>query len=105
MRCTASETSGDARRDMPAGFDHSVLASSAAAAPPAKALPMALPEFSCSANPAPDACPLASITAMPLRAAATHVRLMNRDRIFYSLRVVRKREKPATNDLCPMHDA
>ena len=45
---------------MPAGFDHTVLASSAAAAPPAKALPIALPEFSCSANPAPDAYPLAT---------------------------------------------
>jgi hypothetical protein len=64
---------------MPAGFDHTVLASSAAAAPPAKALPIALPEFSCSANPAPDAYPLTDITAMPLNAAATRARLMNRD--------------------------
>src|SRR5512146_1030778 len=56
MKCTAAATCGDPSRDIPAGFDQSVLASSAAAAPPANALPTALPEFSCSANAAPHAC-------------------------------------------------
>jgi hypothetical protein len=79
MKCTASATSGAARRAIPAGLDHSVLASSAEAAPPANALPIALPEFSCSANPAPDAETVESEIAMPLIAAATRVRLTASD--------------------------
>src|SRR5688572_12313299 len=38
------------RRDMPAGFHHTVLASSATAAPPEYALPRPLMPCSCSAN-------------------------------------------------------
>src|SRR5258705_2498171 len=57
-------------RDMPATFVHIVEASSAAAAPPAKALPRPLPEFSCSANAAENAGPAASANVTPATATA-----------------------------------
>ncbi len=48
------------KRVMPAGLAHTVLASSATAAPPAYALPSPLPFCSCSANAAPNAWPAPS---------------------------------------------
>jgi hypothetical protein len=73
----AAATSGETSRAMPAGFDHTVLASSAAAAPPANAFPTPLPEFSCSANAAPSACPAERVKTAPATAAATRVCLSN----------------------------
>jgi hypothetical protein len=52
-----------------------VLASSADAAPPAKALPVPLPLCSISANPDAPASPAASPTNAPPTANATHVLL------------------------------
>src|SRR5579872_2189106 len=71
MKLTAAATCGVPIRVSPAGFDHSVLASSAAAAPPANALPIALPEFSCSAKPADQDGPAATASAIPVATAAS----------------------------------
>src|SRR6185312_7029247 len=90
IRCTAMATCGDASRDIPAGFDHTVLASSPAAAPPANALPIALPEFSCNAKPAPNACPAESAIAKLLTATATFVRLTRAEFIVAFPRVKRR---------------
>src|SRR5512143_3171935 len=54
-RCSAPTNWGLPMRDMPATLDHSVEASSATAAPPAKALPRPEAEFSLSWNPAASA--------------------------------------------------
>src|SRR6516165_12238455 len=74
MRLAAPAASIPGMRDMPAGFQNTVLASSAAAAPPAKALPNPLPLCSCNAKAEPKACPPASASAAPASAAATRVR-------------------------------
>src|SRR5262249_616722 len=60
--------------DIPAAFDHIVDAPSAAAAPPANALPTPLPEVSCSAKAAGNASPAVSASAIPATAVAIRVR-------------------------------
>src|SRR5574337_57748 len=57
--------------DIPAGLVHRVLASCAAAAPPAKALPRPEADVSLSWNPAPNAFPPAAATANPVIAWAS----------------------------------
>ena len=64
-------------RDMPAALDHSVEASSATAAPPAKALPRPEAEFSLSWNPAAWATTEPSRPMRPATACATRVRAKN----------------------------
>src|SRR5215831_5806698 len=92
-------------RDMPAGFQNTVLASSAAAAPPAKALPKPLPLCSCNAKPEPKVCPPANASAAPASAAATRVRLNGCDLICslllkwndaFLLRFLGRPEQPAS---------
>src|SRR3954452_17157963 len=70
MKCTAAATCEAVKRDMPAGLDHTVLASSADAAPPANALPRPLPDCCCNANAEPCAVPHASVAAIPASAGA-----------------------------------
>src|SRR5574340_1089308 len=77
-RFTTAATCGDVSFDMPAGFDHTVVASCASAAPPANALPSPDADVSFNWKPAPHACPPARPRAMLPTIVAIWLRFRNR---------------------------
>src|SRR5579862_1476687 len=74
MKCTPNTTCGAEYFDSVAGLTDIELASSAAAAPPANALPRPLALSSCSANAAPNAWPAPSNDMAAMTPAATRLR-------------------------------
>jgi hypothetical protein len=98
MKWSAPTPCAVRRRDMPATFDHSVVASSAAAAAPAKALPRPEADVSLSWKPAPRATDVPSISPKPATVCATGDRTNGMVMVLTPCRT--RRSKPLRRHRC-----